>query len=403
MENNLDQYKIAELIFLELKNELSETEKDILDTWKSENPQNLELYNKIIHEDNIVNKINSLNKIDKKKAWNRLDRVLEQKQKTKGIQIKSILKYAAAACIILIIGSYLIFRKPSPGKNEKLVSNTVNTVIPSGTQKATLTTSTNEIIELGKTGEKRNFQLANVSAMDTNNTLIFQQTTAEQPDKVPVNTMNTLETPRGGEYSLVLSDGTRVFLNAETRLTFPEIFTTDSREVILDGEAYFEVTKSETKSFIVKTPDYDIEVYGTSFNVSAYSSDLHSHTTLVTGSVGININTGTEVKLIPGEQAYFDKTNNSLKKKQVDTYLYTSWKEGKFMFDNETLEEIMRKLERWYNIETEYLNEEIMRFHFSGTLDRYDEISDILNLIALTTRIEFNIKGNVIYINKKED
>lgn len=397
---NIDEYRIAELIFLELKEELNETNRKILHDWINESYDNLELYNKIINKNNIVTKIDAYNKIDKKEAWIKLNKKLGKNKKTKRIQLKSILKYAAAASILLLIGSYLLIRKSSLPKDE-IKTNSI--VILSGTQKATLTTSNNEKIELGELEKRRTFHLTNASVTDTNKTLTFQYKEAEQPEKTPEVAINTLETPRGGEYTLILSDGTRIFLNAETKLIFPDVFTKDKREVILDGEAYLEVTKSETKPFIVKTSEFKIKVYGTSFNVSAYSSDINSHTTLVEGNVGISINTGTEVRLIPGEHAYFDKTDNSLDTRKVDVDVYTSWKDGKFVFDNESLEGIMRKLERWYNVETEYLNRETMNYHFSGTLDRYGEISEVLNMIALTTNIDFKIKGNKIIVNKKNN
>ncbi|MGD2034339.1 MAG: FecR family protein [Bacteroidales bacterium] len=400
MNKNIDQYKIAELIFLELKDELSAAERDILDEWKRENPGNLDLYHKIVDENNIISKMNVYNKLDKKKAWTRLDKELEKNRETTGIRFKSVLRYAAAASILLLIGSYLLLKQLSPSQDEAPVRGAV---ILSGTQKATLTTSDNEKIELGRVEQSRVYHLANASVTDTNSTLTYLDKETDRTEKPSEVAVNTLETPTGGEYRLILSDGTKVFLNAETKLIFPEIFSKGTRAVKLEGEAYFEVAKSENKPFVIETPDYQIKVYGTSFNVSAYSSDKISRTTLVEGNVVINDNTGYEVRLSPGEQVCFDKEDNSLKTRKVDTHIYTSWKEGKFMFDNETLGEIMIKLERWYDVETYYLNEEIRNRHFSGTLDRYNEISDILNKIALTTRIEFNIKGNTIYVNKRKN
>ena len=397
---NLDQFKIAELIFHDLKEELSEADKSILKDWINESTENRELYNKIIDKNNIRNKIDTLNKSNTKEAWKKLNNELGEKKKIFRLNSNTILKYAVAACIVLLVGIYIVLKQTSKPEEYKL---TESPTIVTGTQKAVLITSDNTKIALGDFKEGKTFNLKNAMVKDANNILTYHQT-KEEPNKEALQpATNTLETPRGGEYSLVLSDGTRVYLNAETQLTFPEAFTADKREVLLEGEAYFEVAESKTKAFIVKTSDYAVQVYGTSFNVSAYASDKGSHTTLVSGSVGINTQTGTKVKLNPGEQAYYDKSDNSFYTKKVDTHVYTAWKEGKFMFENETLEEIMRKLGRWYDTKTVYLDKEIRNRHFSGTLDRYDNIADLLNMIGMTTRIEFKIERNIIYVNKKED
>lgn len=395
MEEYNDQYKIAQLIFLELRGELSDAEEEILNAWKEDHP---ELYNKIIDETNITNKLSAYRQVNAKDAWDSIDQKLVEKGSARIIHLRRLLKYAVAASILLLVGSYLLFRKlPIHIENKP----TIVAEIPSGTQKATLTTSKNEVIELGEEDKSQTFQLTNVSATDTNNTLTFNHNN-EIIDGEPVEiAINTLTTPRGGEYSIILSDGTKVFINAESKLIFPEIFSKDKREVILEGEAYFEVTASNTSPFIVNTADYNIKVYGTAFNVSAYSSDIKSHTTLVEGSVGINTSTGKEVMIIPGEQAYYTKSTNTIQTKHVDTYVYTSWKDGVFVFDHESLGEIMQKLERWYDIKTEYVNDDLKHRHFSGSLSRYEDIADILKLIALSSQIEFAFEGNVVTVKKK--
>lgn len=399
MENNTDQYKIAQLIFLELKGELTEADKEILEKWKSESVENSIYYNKIIDENSIKNKISAYHKIDSEKAWLKLDKELGDFKKTEKIHLNRIIKYVAAACVLFALAGYFFLNQQSHSDKDIVLTHNV---ISSGTQKAVLKTSNNQRFELGELKQKNTFQLTNTSATDSNFTLTYQNIEAELLEELSEITINTLETPRGGEYSLILSDGSKVYLNAETKLTFPEIFAQDIREVQLEGEAYFEITKSESKPFIVKTPDYQIQVYGTSFNVSAYPSDNSSRTTLVEGSVGLNTNNGEEIRLSPSEQAFFNKADNSIQTKIVDLRIYTSWKEGKFMFDNESLEDIMQKLGRWYNVETNYLDENLKHSHFTGTLDRQDEIVDILNMIAFTTNIKFNINGNTIEVSKKK-
>jgi transmembrane sensor len=398
MEEPNDQYKIAQLIFREFSGAITETEQKILDHWKDERPGNRAVYNKTIGEKNIAGKLNAYERIDMEQAWGSLNRKLGKRNHPKTLRLRSVLKYAAAVLIIVSISSYFLLMRSTPVETEIMV----HAVINPGTQKAVLTTSNNERIELGTLQQSRHIQLANTSLTDTNSTLTFTPSGLIQIDAVQEIASNTIETPCGGEYTVVLTDGTKVYLNAKTKLSFPELFAANKREVTLEGEAYFEVSESKTQPFIVKTQNYEVKVYGTAFNVSAYSSDNVSYTTLVYGSVGIQTNEGTKALLNPGEQASFNLAENSLRTKVVDTHIYTAWKEGKFMFNNESLGEIMRKLERWYNVETEYLNDEILSYHFSGSLDRYNHISEILNVMVLTCNVEYTVAGNKIIMDKKK-
>ncbi len=394
MKNQLDEYKIAKLIFLELKGEINEAEKKLLHNWINKSDKNKKLYNKIIDENNIINKVKAYNKINNNDAWEKLAKQLYEKQKIKRISFASLLKYAAIIAIPLLIGGYFLFSNFNQNNNNLIADKQI--IIP-GTQKAILTTSTNEKIELGKTKRKQIFNFKKATVTDTSETLTYNEKGKETTEIA----FNTLETPRGGEYTLVLSDGTKVYLNAETKLVFPETFAGETREVTLDGEAYFEVAKSETNPFIIKTSEYDIKVYGTSFNVSAYATDLINHTTLVEGSIGITLD-DNELKLIPGEQANFNKANNKLSKKEVDTYAYTAWKDGKFVFTNESLDNILTRLSRWYNTEVYFENENLKNYHFSGTLNRYDNIGELLDMIALTTNIKFKIENQMILVKEKK-
>jgi ferric-dicitrate binding protein FerR (iron transport regulator) len=398
MENPIDQYRIAELIFLELKGELKKEERRLLFDWVNQSPDNQAFYKKIINEKNIINKINAYRRVNRKGAWNKINSRIEEKGKIRKLDSYRIVKYAAAVIIPLVIGSYLLLKHDIIFKNKETLNGPV---IISGTQKAILSTSTNERIELGENGKRRIFNFTKATVIDTSHTLTYQNREAEQIEKTSEIALNTLETPRGGEYTLILSDETKVFLNAETKLTFPETFDENSREVTLEGEAYFEVSKSASRPFIVKTDKFNIRVYGTSFNVSAYKSDNIAHTTLVEGSVEVSVNNENAVRLVPGEQACYNKSNDELYTHEVETYIYTDWKDGKFVFANESLENIMIRLSRWYDTETKFINDDMKNYHFSGTLNRYDEINKILDMIALTTNISFEIKANTIIIAHK--
>lgn len=395
MESLNTQFKIAELIYLELKGEISETKKLILKNWLEESTVNKELYENIINEENIKTKMNKYNSLDKENAWEKINTQLNEKSKIVKFNFVKIIKYAAVILLPLLTAWYILFN------SSNLFKNNIYEIaeIHPGTQKAILTLESGEKVVLENKESKRIFLNKISSIVDTNKTLIYTNT--EKKIKVKTIHYNTLETPKGGEYSLVMADGSKVWMNAASKLRYPVQFGDSIRDVYLEGEAYFEVAENKLKPFIVQSNGMKIEVLGTSFSVSAYIDEASIKTTLVEGIVKINSKVA-ETFLKPGYQAILERETENIKVKEVDVNVYTSWKEGKFMFEKETLTSIMRKLERWYNIETEYLNKEVMNYHFSGTLDRYDDISEILNMIALTTNIEFKIVVDKIVVDKKK-
>ena len=210
---------------------------------------------------------------------------------------------------------------------------------------------------------------------------------------------NTIDIPIGGEYQLVLADGTKVWLNADSKLRFPVSFTAERREVYLEGEAYFEVAKDSEHPFIVHISRGAIEVLGTGFNVRDYREEQKTVTTLVQGKVVYRSERqpGREIMLEPGFQIK-DEEGGSLQPRKVDVILYTGWKDGKYVFENATLEEIMQVLSRWYDIAVFYKREEVKKLHFTGDLERYKTINDFLEFMEIGGNVRFSIKGKTVLI-----
>ncbi|HJA14514.1 MAG TPA: DUF4974 domain-containing protein [Candidatus Butyricimonas faecavium] len=211
---------------------------------------------------------------------------------------------------------------------------------------------------------------------------------------------NELIIPRGGEYKVVLSDGTQVYLNSATRMRYPVVFNAEERNVYLEGEAYFEVVKDRQRPFLVEINGIQIKVYGTSFNVNSHKEGK-VQTVLVEGSVGVRVlSTGKEKRLYPGEMAEFREVGESIEIKKVNPELYTEWRRGSFRFENERLEDILTTLSNWYNVDIFYQNQEVKDFHFTGFLGRYKNINTILSSITLATGVRFNIQGKTIIVSK---
>jgi ferric-dicitrate binding protein FerR (iron transport regulator) len=211
---------------------------------------------------------------------------------------------------------------------------------------------------------------------------------------------NTLKIPRGGEYFIVLSDSTRVWLNSETILRFPVQFAGDIRRVELSGEAYFEVAKNAEVPFVVVSDNQQIKVLGTQFNVSSYPDDQQISTTLVEGKVDVSLagNPETHIVLKPSEQGQFSKENNQMAKRIVDVTPFVAWKDGRFVFHDQPLQDIMKTLSKWYDVEVVFANEGDKSLRFTGNLERYAEFGSILAKIERTNEVEFEIINNVITI-----
>ena len=209
---------------------------------------------------------------------------------------------------------------------------------------------------------------------------------------------NELIVPRGGEYQIVLADGTRVWLNSATKLIFPQNFTGKERRVVLSGEAFFEVARDENKPFIVETSRMDVKVLGTRFNVNAYTDNEMVSTTLVDGSVEVASGTQKPITLVLGEQAYGEA--GELEKREVNIRLYTSWIDGRFMFNNVELEEIAKQISRWYDVEIFFTNENVKKTRFTGGMVKFKPLDDLIRMIESTSSVCFSVKGRTIVISE---
>ncbi|QPH40928.1 FecR family protein [Pedobacter endophyticus] len=208
---------------------------------------------------------------------------------------------------------------------------------------------------------------------------------------------NMLSTMRGEQMQVILPDGTLVFLNAESSLKYPTSFVKqDEREVSLTGEGYFEVAKDKAHPFIVKTGQQEVEVLGTHFNINSYTNEPGVKTTLLEGSVKISANQKTKI-LTPGNQAV--NINGDINISKVDTELAVAWKNNNFVFDVLSIKEIMRMLERWYNVDVIY-TDHIPEGTFWGSVSRFDNISQVLISLEATGNVHFEIKGRKIYVSR---
>jgi ferric-dicitrate binding protein FerR (iron transport regulator) len=223
----------------------------------------------------------------------------------------------------------------------------------------------------------------------------------ERPIALPLETRESgeehlLSVPRGGEYQLTLADGTRVWLNSDTRLRFSFPFAKEAREIYLEGEAYFEVQREEGRPFIVHAGPGSVNVTGTTFNVSAYPGNRNMVTTLVRGSVEVNV-AGDVIPLVPGTQASWKE--GVFEVREVDVLPFTSWVKGIFEFENTSLRDILNYLARWYNVTFEFSDEEVAGLRFTGGAKKYRPLEEFTRVIERSCEVKFSMKESVIHVS----
>ena len=296
-------------------------------------------------------------------------------------------KYAAVIVLFVSIG---IFGLVNEEKQE--VENGTVAQIEHGSMKAQLVLANGKKVDLRPETSLQLEEVGGTRILTSDNRIKYsgKDSLAGQSAEVKYN---TLIVPRGGEFSLELADGTRVWLNAESRLRYPVAFTGKERKVEMEGEVYFEVAKNKEKPFIVTVNGVDIRVLGTSFNVSAYQEEVV--TTLVEGKV--QLKKGNEqVILSPNQQAIW--SDDEFRVKQVDARNYVLWKEGIFYFEDVDLETILDDMARWYNVNVFYMNPVLKEMKFSVEIRRYGDINEILRRIGQTKRVKFEIKDRTINV-----
>ena len=219
----------------------------------------------------------------------------------------------------------------------------------------------------------------------------------ENKDSVTLGEYNMIRTPLGGEYSLTLADGTKVWLNAMSELRYPVAFGEGVREVELKGEAYFQVAKDATKPFRVVVNDMQVEALGTEFNINAYRDDNCLRTTLAEGKVRVSYpDTRQECILVPGEQAVLKEGVITTGQVNVDDII--AWKKGRFVFSDMSLEAIAHQLERWYDVEIRFDDTVAKYYRFTGVMKRYNELEQVLGLIEETTNVRFKVEGQQVKV-----
>jgi len=303
-------------------------------------------------------------------------------------------RYAVAAAMLsaVVLSGLMLLRK---GNKQPIASLTPATAvrhdIQPGSNKAVLILGDGSVVELNDSIKGKIAQQgATVISKTLHGQLTYEETGGDANEVI----FNTINIPRGGQYSLSLPDGSKVWLNAATSFKFPTQMNGKERIVELDGEAYFEVAKSQ-QPFLVKVRDMQVEVLGTHFNIMAYKDEANINTTLLEGKVKLSNGTN-DVILKPGQQGLYTQAAG-FKVRTADTDQALAWKNGYFNFNDEELTSVMRKISRWYNVDIQYNNKN-SKLSYMGVISRSKNVSDVLNMLSLTGTVQFKIEERHITV-----
>jgi len=394
MDNYQPYFDLGELIAKHLRDELSDQQKKELEHWLQLDTHNQELFHKLIDDSFISYELENYPASEKDTAWENIAAQTGFKnEKKKPARIKQLLPYAAAILLLATIGITVSKSLLKKSVLNKPLAMHQPDLLPGG-NKAILTLANGSKIVLNEALRGVIARQQNVAINQIQNGKIVYSAKGAPIDSLLV--YNTIATPRGGQYQVVLPDGTKVWLNAASSLKYPTAFYGNERRVELTGEAYFEVSKNAAKPFFVKTAAQTVEVLGTHFNINSYADEKATKTTLLEGSVKVYSSANQlSVKLVPGQQAL-----NILNQLQVirdaDVDEAVAWKNGKFMFRNTDLQTIMRQLSRWYDVDVEYQGNVTAR-HYIGSINRNVPVSQVFQILK-TSGINFTIYGRKIIV-----
>lgn len=326
-----------------------------------------------------------------------VDRELERVMRPRRRRLSVLLGRVAAVLLPLLLGGTAIYVMYS--RNNASLKNVISLHdVEPGTLEAVLVTSDGTLRELQTAGNHINEKDGSKIMVDSAR-LNYQD---NRPESVQELIYNKLLVGRGHEYMLILNDGTRVWMNSKSELSYPVVFGENVRRVRLSGEAYFEVTKDSVRPFIVEVDrGFEVKVLGTHFNIKAYDTDDSYETTLVEGKVQVSQGHKTKITLEPSEQMVIGKDGRH-EVRVVNTSYYTAWHEGWFYFNDESLEQVLTMIGRWYDVDFVFVKENLKEIAVTGKLKRFENLSVILKMLERTTGTELMLKNRIVKVDKKK-
>lgn len=386
MNSFKEKFKIAKILASLFTHSSTPEEEKNYHAWLDENPEHQKIADRILNKETYEENSRLIKSFSSQKAWEKVYPLLGNNQSRMVFSWKRSLKYAALILLLIIPASFLIYNWA--------IGEQIGEITP-GTHGGELTLSNGNTFNLFENVLPEG--ATEVFIIDSKG--INYQTPANKPKVKEIK--NTLRTLHGMECHIVLSDGTKVHLNAESQLTYPICFSDKERIVQVEGEAYFDVAPDKEHPFIVQTPHTSIRVTGTSFNVRAYADEEIESTTLISG--GVKISSGNEVfELIPDQHYTYNKKTNTNTVTNVNTELYTSWESGSFIFLNVPLENVMSYLSKWYGFKYTFEDETAKQVRIGASLNRYKNMNPIIDMITELNLVNIKQREGILHISYKQ-
>ena len=380
--------RLKKIIVKDILGSASGEERRLLDEWRNQSEEHQRLYEKLVSGSFLEKAVSDNNKALRRREWKRLEARIVRRR---GRSVRLIrFRVVAAVCILALgIGAVGLWSNSRQDRGGSPLAGSIRV----GSPKAIVELAGGQQFLFNKDTTLR-LEAQGIQLVSSRDTLdIIQPVIAGERGEE----YNVVRIPHGGEYITRLPDGSVVHLNAGSELKVPVHFGTESREVWLRGEGFFEVVHRENLIFTVHTDKADISVLGTEFDVRAYTDEKEVMTTLVQGVVGVSSG-GTYDRLKPGEQARI-AGKGDVRVAEVDIYPFIAWKNGRMVFENERLEKIMAELQRWYDFELFYADPDVKEMHFTIDILKYEEISKVLNLMERMNKVKFTQKGRTVVVN----
>ena len=386
------EYKIAALIQRYVSGNATEEERNEVERWMAESEEHGVLIEKFRSDVFLQEQLAEHDIFDVEVAFKRFRK--SKREKERRLLVYRVAGVAAVLLVVLGVAVYSWIRKETGPEN---MAQLVEVLSP-GSSRATLILAGGKEVHLN---DSMHLEIKEQMAMiKVKGDEVYYSEDAEYADSSDLQpSINKVVTSRGGEYKLVLSDGTKVWLNADSRFEFPSKFVGQERCVYVEGEVYFEVAKDVSHPFVVTTKQAKVRVLGTSFNVRAYPDEIY-RTTLLEGCVEVLYKKDV-VKLQPHEQWILDEGVGRVA--PVNVRMAASWKNGSFAFDDEPLLNVFQELERWYDVHVFIANEEIREMKFTGIFPRYANMDKVLNIVELATGVSCKVSNRTIVISKHEN
>lgn len=381
----------ASLIYRKIEGKLSAVEEERFEAWLKEGWEHREYYERmrIMYQQENVQEVETG---EIQEAWVVFEKRVQGQRRIERRQ-RWVWVMSAVASVAIVICCWFVYYRAN---TEQKLNVAVQKIVP-GQYNAVLEMADGATYQLGeqqyflqeRTGNRIKVDSTVLSYLPVNNKSGLSQ------DIV----YNKLSVPKGGEYRIELEDGTKVWINSASRLRYPVVFSGNIREVYLEGEAYFEVQREGDRPFIVHSGEQKVTVLGTSFGISCYASEANDYTTLVSGKVKVDFERGKQSFVLePGMQVAYNKESGVAMERKVDVAEFVAWKDGKYIFKQKRLEDILSTLSRWYDFEVFYRNEDVKDVLFSGELRRFDDFSYLLRLIERTSDVKFVIDKKVVQV-----